>query len=329
MMKATSTAASACQKGLTLVELMVALVIGLLLTLGVLQVYLSGRDVYRMQDSLSHLQESGRYTLALLTREIRESGYIGCLSIDWAGIDDPNDAGVDFDETTIIRATAGANVTLPDTLRIRSAQPFNAVLTDTVLAGDESFSVEDNVTVAAGDVLVISDCRTAELFVAENDVSNGTTITATEALANNYLADAMGAVYRYRDVTYTVADTGRQTPGGRAIRALFVDRDDGTGPQELVEGVENLKLQFGVATDAEPRPNQVNAYRTADAVTDWGRVVSVRLDLLMQGLDDGVATGARAQTISFLGTPVTSDGRLRQAFSTTVAMRNRLPMREE
>lgn len=326
MAAARNRSARCTQSGLSLIELMVALVIGLLLTLGVLQVYMSGRDVYRMQESISHLQESGRYTLSLLARDIREAGFIGCLAIDWAGVDDPNGTGVDFDQTTVFDGTTGADGA-PDTLRIRSTQPFNAALADVVFAEATTFAVEDNVQLAAGEVFVISDCRNAELFVAENDVDDGTFIEATLPLANSYFADAMGALYRYRDVEYSVANTGRFTANNRPISALFVNR--GAGAEELVEGVENLKIQFGVATDAEPRPNQANEYLAASAVTRWDRIVSVQIDLLVQGLDDGVATGPRAQSIAFRGTPVASDGRLRQVFSATVAMRNRLPMRDE
>ncbi|MGH8770865.1 MAG: PilW family protein [Burkholderiales bacterium] len=63
------------QRGLSLVELMVAIVIGLLLTAIVSQLFLGSKQTYRTQDSSARLQENARYALGLLTREIRMARY--------------------------------------------------------------------------------------------------------------------------------------------------------------------------------------------------------------------------------------------------------------
>jgi len=49
------------QQGLTLVELMIAMVIGLILIAGVIQIFLSSQQAYRTQESMSRIQESGRF----------------------------------------------------------------------------------------------------------------------------------------------------------------------------------------------------------------------------------------------------------------------------
>ena len=63
------------QKGFTLVEMMVAIVIGLLLIAGTLSVFLSTKQGYRMTSGMSLMQATGRATLDLLTREIMISGF--------------------------------------------------------------------------------------------------------------------------------------------------------------------------------------------------------------------------------------------------------------
>lgn len=63
------------QSGLTLVELMVALLIGLILMWGVAQIFISNRQTYSTVDGLARLQENGQYALNLITREIRMAGY--------------------------------------------------------------------------------------------------------------------------------------------------------------------------------------------------------------------------------------------------------------
>jgi type IV pilus assembly protein PilW len=54
---------------------MVALVISLLLMAGVIQVYLSSKQSYRLQDNVARIQESGRLATEILTRYIRLAGY--------------------------------------------------------------------------------------------------------------------------------------------------------------------------------------------------------------------------------------------------------------
>ncbi len=63
------------QHGLTLVELLVAMTVGLLLTAGVLTVFVNSSQTYRVQDNLSHLQENGRFALILLGNALRMAGY--------------------------------------------------------------------------------------------------------------------------------------------------------------------------------------------------------------------------------------------------------------
>ena len=66
------------QVGVTVVELMVALVLGIILMGGVLQIYLSTKQTFNVTESLSRLQESTRYSLDMMARDIRMAGFIPC-----------------------------------------------------------------------------------------------------------------------------------------------------------------------------------------------------------------------------------------------------------
>jgi type IV pilus assembly protein PilW len=72
------------QRGLTLIELMVALVMGLVLLAGVVTVFIANKQTYRFQDALARLQENGRFAVTLLDRDIRRAGGFICgnLSIE-------------------------------------------------------------------------------------------------------------------------------------------------------------------------------------------------------------------------------------------------------
>ena len=69
------TSRSSEQSGLTLVELLVAMAIGLILLTGIFQVFLGSNSIYRTQDSLSRLQENGRFAIELLTQKVHLAGY--------------------------------------------------------------------------------------------------------------------------------------------------------------------------------------------------------------------------------------------------------------
>ena len=62
-------------RGFTLIEIMVALLLGLVVLGGVAQVFISTRQAVRIQQASSRMQENGRNAIALLARYIRMSGY--------------------------------------------------------------------------------------------------------------------------------------------------------------------------------------------------------------------------------------------------------------
>ena len=68
------------QQGITLIELMIALVIGLLATGAMLKVYVDSSRLYRFNESLARIQENGRFGLEFIRRDARMAGFWGCNS---------------------------------------------------------------------------------------------------------------------------------------------------------------------------------------------------------------------------------------------------------
>jgi hypothetical protein len=113
--------------------------------------------------------------------------------------------------------------------------------------------------------------------------------------------------------------------------------------EELLEGVEDMQLEFGVATANNGFPNAVSNYKTANAITagEWdlfdgddpfvaSAVRSVRYSLLIRGEDDFTLAAPQRYTypptINGVANAVVTtapDRRMRQIFSGTVAIRNR------
>jgi len=68
------------QSGLTLVELMIAVAIGSVLMIGVIQLFSGMRGAYTLNESMSRVQENGRFAMEYLSTDLRMAGYMGCMS---------------------------------------------------------------------------------------------------------------------------------------------------------------------------------------------------------------------------------------------------------
>lgn len=68
------------QLGLSLIELMISITLGLFLLTGVVQVFLSSKGVYTSQQAMSRVQEAGRLAIDFMAKDIRMAGYMGCSS---------------------------------------------------------------------------------------------------------------------------------------------------------------------------------------------------------------------------------------------------------
>ncbi|MBB6598678.1 PilW family protein [Luteimonas sp. MC1825] len=66
--------------GLSLIELMIALVISSLLVLGLVEVFAASRSAYQLSTGLARVQENGRFALDFMQRDIRMAGHLGCVN---------------------------------------------------------------------------------------------------------------------------------------------------------------------------------------------------------------------------------------------------------
>lgn len=67
-------------KGVSLIELMIAMAIGLVLLLGLVQVFGASRTAYQLSEGLARVQENGRFAVDYLQRDIRMAGHMGCVN---------------------------------------------------------------------------------------------------------------------------------------------------------------------------------------------------------------------------------------------------------
>lgn len=111
---------SSSQRGFTLVELMIALTLSSIILLVIGTVFVSSRQVYRVQEDNARIQESGRFSLEIIGRSLKQAGY---ADIPFAGFK------VAFSGVPITGTDGAANSA--DTLTVQ----YDGVIDDTDCQG--------------------------------------------------------------------------------------------------------------------------------------------------------------------------------------------------
>ncbi len=341
------------QGGFTLIELMAALVVGLILMGGILQIFISSKNAYTVQEGLARLQENGRFALDLLSRDIRMAGYMGCPKL----VVDPatqrprnltstlNSAELPYHFAVGLEGFDGASG-YPAYLLSQLGEPpragTDAIVVRSVISEAIPVLVPNNATTVytaltgslqAGDLLAIADCAKVRVFQAGSITGTGSMLAithpATGVPGNNPAAwggagdqgdgwfDAGAEVYPVQTRLYYI----RRNPD--SIPALYLKAGVGS-PVELITGVADMQIRYGVDL-AEP-DGAVNQYLTAAGVTAasaWPRVISVHLSLLLQ-TDNNLAETPQPYVFNGVTvTPPANDRRLRRTFATVITRRNR------
>jgi type IV pilus assembly protein PilW len=363
------------QRGLSIVELMVSVAISVAVLGALSYVYVGSRGAYRTNEALARVQETGRFALEWIARDLRQAGYMGCLSrgapVTMYSYPPPPNAGLGsavygFELPTTKTGTAYVFSAPPSIAHLGGDVIVLSSLSGSAIAYvDKDYDAGNpaNTKVVFStcpnfnkdDVLTITDCQRAGIFTVTNNPScSGGTATVTHASSSNgwpagepcpyanmacstdfkfvppYQKDDRAIVARLSQRGYFV---GRPVGAKFAGRPPALYRFDSAGATEaVVENVEDLDFLFGVDVDGD---GAVDQYRKADAVTEdgqWDRVLSVRVSLVAVSTEAAATPGGQ---VVFLrdedgdsvvdAQKASADRRLRQVFTTTVALRNRLP----
>ncbi|WP_347331152.1 PilW family protein [Marinimicrobium locisalis] len=338
------------QQGLSLIELMISLTLGIVLMTGVVQMFITSRTTFTTQQAVSRIQESGRMAVEFLSQDIRMAGYRGCASRESTqqiemGIE--QDGGYLYDFDTSIRGYSSDDHPMGDVgvadgsevLVIRRAGNTSMpIVNPTGNNANIEVAVEEEDDcvgeVCRGDTVVISDCTQGRVFQVtnfQNVGGGGSKIVHSQANVDGKpknLDSKLGGqqfgpgseVLKMSTLTYYIADSEFGVPG---TRSLWREQDGEAA--ELIEGVENMKVGFGVDTDGDGIPDEYQDYNEVGD-DNWGNVQAVRVALLMQSLEENVVD--EPQPYRFDGEDVDDerieDRRMRQVFTSTVGIRGRL-----
>ena len=326
------------QSGISLVEILVSLVISLFLLGGIVQVYFGNQTSYTFANALSQVQENGRFALDTVSRDLRVSGSWGCINFDSGNTNNigdnlPGIPGYDTDLHDFLNnpPIQGTNDTgglgNSDTITISGSKPGQTNIVSPFSATTTQFLYSNAVgTLTANDIVLITRCGENDLLIPqEADIFRVTSvglglvpqhqrINHNSTLSQQYENDA--TIIELQSVTYSIANNPNGEP------ALF--RSEFGNNQEVIEGILDMQVLYGIDSGNDGYANQ---YLTADNVIDFEDVVSVRVTLLVQSTANNVNDVQQRYTFNGIATTAT-DNRLYQVFSTTVALRNRIGVKD-
>ena len=318
--------------GLSLVELTVCLLLGSVLSIGMVGAYLAAKRHYYIEEQMARIQENGRFAVRLLTRELTMAGFFGglpasampatagvgtdCSTRDWA-LDPAHSLDLvnDYQGTSDPVALQSGQLTCLDSAAI--AENTDLLAIKRTAAGA---SVRRGVPVSS---LTGSTVDSWYLRVRAGRESTWEQISA-EALRDSA---NLSATISYWEAVARVLYIRRHFESGNTdtvVPSLCMETLAGNGMtlRCLVEGIENMQFQFGIDTDGDGVPNQ---YVSAPAQHDMQRAVAARVHLLVRS--PAQITGYRDANHYVLGTTRIApryDAYIRRVFSWTVVLRNRL-----
>lgn len=329
------------QSGLSLVEVMIAMALGLVILGALTMLFINNNKVRHQVEQTSRQLENGRYAIQLMSEDVRLAGYLGSYvppsSVPTIALPDPC-------------STTLSNI---DAARVLHVQGYNNVaaastpscLTD-LKSGTDILVVRRASACAVGDAgcdaflagaphLQASDCEN------DSDSYKIDTVQANLTLRKVDCATTTTAkIYRYRTHIYFIAQNNIAGDGVPTLKRAELGTAWTIVP--LVEGIENLQIQYGLDTKTDtPCTGTSPPYTTpcddgsADTfampatVQSWWNVVLVKIALLSRDTEQTKGyVDTKTYTLVDQAIAAPMDAYRRHAYSTTIHLANAAGRRE-
>lgn len=287
-----SIAQSRQQAGLSLVELMVGLALGLILMVGVLQVFLTSRQTYANSEAMARLQDNGRFALDMIAGTARLAGY--------------TDPKARIEGAVRVNRIAGSDCVNQPGFK---------------LPNDGACS-KDNINVGNG-------IPTDSIGIAlQPPIIDG---ERRDCLGNIIVDDNETIINYFSIIPPNNTDPANPIPAALGCRAWSLDKADWISvAQPMVEGIDSLQVLYGVdnaggSTRSPTRYVSANTMITENL--NWDDVMAIRISVLANSVNTLTPAPQNRNYVMLDAPPLNNaalgnDNRARQIFSTTIHLKN-------
>ncbi len=311
-------------RGFTLVELMIALVLGLILTGGVISLFLQNRQSFRVDESVARMQDEARFAMQELARDARMASFIAEPLVPGAIFQDASLAvGTDCGDGTpnwiysLVNAGTDEITTLTtlDNVTGAAAAGSYACIDAGEIRGNTDLIAIKRV---AGHVTAAAALEDGGVYLRSNGTFGLLYVQPPVAAMPAPFAD-----WEYRPRIYYIRNFAETAGDGipTLCRKILVPGSPPSMETDCIaRGIEDLQLEFGIDTDGDGVANRYSVDPTLAALQ---RAVSVRISLLARTTEaDFGYTDDRTYNLSNAPAYTPNDNFHRRAYSITVTVHN-------
>lgn len=299
-------------RGVSLIELLVAVTIGGLLIFGATQVYVDSRKTYEINETAARLQETARYAMSVIEPDLRMSNYWGLLK----------GAGLITNQASRTAASAG-----PPTNNCGNNFARDLLFNIEGSNGSDTFActpASGYAAVADADTLTIRRASVAPAAAGTDRLKICSTRIMGEIVldASGCTPPDAGQVNDLIVNSYYISQNSTGRPGIPSLRRISLVTGPSFSDEEIIPGIEDLQIQFGV--DPTGVSGIATKYVDPDDLAAGEQVVSVRIWLLVRAetAEVGFTDGREYRYADRVYTP--GDGFRRLLISRTIQVRNAL-----
>lgn len=329
-------------RGFSLIELMLAMLIGIIIIGGVMSLYLSTRNTQRVSEDQLQLLADARFVINTIGYDLRHASYWGEAAVNKSIIcrlGDSNCTGADALAAATGDCDPGWYIDLERPM-IASNNMTNFASTCTsknYSAGTDVLGVHyaDSNTVAEADlaadvVFLRSNYELGGLFIGDV-IPTTSAYDGAKYWENTARNNARSKNRRLVSNVYYVSDNTDAIIGQPSLRKVELQPGPIMKDSVLLPGVVDLQFQFGVDTD-DPLDASANSYVDVERIPllnglpDWARVRSVKIWVLVRSArkdKDAVAT-AQTFTMPNKAAKTYNDGYRYYLMTSIVKLRNTL-----
>jgi len=323
----TQLVKSKYKQGLSLPELMIAMLIGLIVVIGTTSVYLASKQSNREMEIMAKLAQKSRHALEIISSPLLHAGFMGELPA-----------------TSIIKDTRLGPIAGTDCLGSAAVYDVEHYLYAEISNTNGQALGCINDAVAGTSVLVIKNVRPVKLIDSDADgiIDYPQSINAKQTYLMAH--HSKGILFDGTDTAPSILEAG-EVPGGSGWIygiAIFYIRDIGNSiPQlsrkvlawngskmaltteDLVSGIENMSFSFAVDSNAN---GEIDTYKATSAMNNlnWLQTSAVKVNILVKSdTPDQSYTNLKTYTLTGLKTyGPTKDKYHRKLVETSVSLRN-------
>ncbi|MDO9196206.1 MAG: PilW family protein [Rhodoferax sp.] len=282
-------------RGISLIEMLISVVIGLVVVGAVLVSIIGSNKAGRFQSAYAQMNEDAQIGLSILSRDLQMAGYA---------------------QPTALTSSGGASPTLSLTSTTLGTSTF-------VFGCDSGFANPRAATLVCG-------TATTPAFEVAYEADKDNTVLTGGGLPSDCLGNGIpGAAPHVARNRYFLASGNSGRP------ELYCASDIAGSTQPLIENIEGMKIWYGVSVPASPTQvvryvtaTDIAGLGAVAAAAEWAQVISVRMCLLVRSAEPVLNAGGE-DTLTYLDcdsvSQTSNDRYLRRAYFTTASLRNRMP----